>query len=351
MQTAAQTADDYWHAVETRDRSFDGKFFYSVSTTGIYCRPSCPARRPNRRNIAFHASSAAAEKAGYRPCKRCKPDELSLHDCHAAQMADICRQIETAEQQPSLASLARAAGLSPHHFHRVFKATVGVTPKAYAVAVRQQRVRNTLLQGTSITEAVQAAGFESSGRFYANSGAIIGMKPNDYRAGGTDVDMRFAVGECWLGSILVAASDKGITAILLGDDPEALIHDLERRFSSANLIGGDARFEAVMAKVVGLVEAPRSGIDLPLDVRGTAFQHLVWQALREIPPGSTATYSEIAATIGMPKAVRAVATACAANSVAIAIPCHRVIRTDGALSGYRWGIDRKRKLLDRERKP
>lgn len=349
-QEPAAAEERYWTAVKARDRSFDGKFYYSVATTGVYCRPSCPARLANRGNVAFHASCRDAEAAGFRPCKRCKPTEPSLHDRYAQKVGDTCRLIETAEEVPRLEVLAEAVGLSPYHFHRIFKAIAGVTPKAYAIAHRQKRVRENLKRSNTVTEAIHEAGFNSSGRFYANSAEVLGMTPSDFRSGGTNAEMRFAVGQCSLGSILVATSDKGIAAILLGDDPETLVHDLEDRFPKATLIGGDREFEKIMAKVVGLVEAPATGLDLPLDVRGTAFQHRVWKALRDIPVGTTATYSEIAERIGMPKAVRAVATACAANKIAIAIPCHRVVRNDGSLSGYRWGIDRKRTLIAREAK-
>jgi AraC family transcriptional regulator of adaptative response/methylated-DNA-[protein]-cysteine methyltransferase len=218
------------------------------------------------------------------------------------------------------------------------------------VAYRQRRLRDNLARSDSVTEAIHAAGFNSSGRFYANATEVLGMTPSEFRSGGANAQMRFAVGECSLGSILVASSDKGIVAILLGDDPEALVHDLEDRFPKAKLMGGDPEYEDVMAKVVGLVETPEMGLDLPLDVRGTAFQHRVWQALREIPVGTTATYTKIAERIGMPKAVRAVAAACAANKLAVAIPCHRVVRNDGSLSGYRWGVERKRALIVREAK-
>ncbi|MBS0239323.1 MAG: bifunctional DNA-binding transcriptional regulator/O6-methylguanine-DNA methyltransferase Ada [Proteobacteria bacterium] len=340
----------YWNAVKARDRNFDGTFFYSVATTGVYCRPSCAARLANRENVAFHASCKDAERAGFRPCKRCKPNEPSLHERYAAMVAEACQLIAKAEEPPTLDDLAHTAGLSPYHFHRVFKTIAGVTPKAYAVAHRQKRVRENLTKSRSVTEAIHESGFNSSGRFYANSAEVLGMTPTDFRSGGTNADMRFAVGECSLGSILVAASEKGIAAILFGVDPEELVHELEDRFPKANLIGGDSAFEDVMAKVVGLVEAPETGLDLPLDMRGTAFQHRVWEALREIPVGSTATYAEIAEKIGMPKAVRAVAAACAANKIAVAIPCHRVIRNDGQLSGYRWGVERKRKLIAREAK-
>lgn len=349
QQSASKDRDAvFWDFVRARNRAYDGKFYYSVATTGVYCRPSCPARLANRKNVAFHASCADAEKAGFRPCRRCKPNEPSLQDRYAAKVAEACRLIEAAEDPPKLDELARATGLSTYHFHRVFKTIAGVTPKAYAIAYRHKRVRENLKSSRSVTEAIHEAGFNSSGRFYANSDQLLGMTPSDFRSGGTNADMRFAVGQCSLGCILVAASGKGIAAILLGEDPEALVRDLEDRFPNANLIGGDRAFEDVMAKVVGLVESPQIGLDLPLDVRGTAFQHRVWQALREIPVGTTATYSEIAERIGMPKAVRAVAAACADNKIAIAIPCHRVVRNDGSLSGYRWGVERKRELLDRE---
>jgi AraC family transcriptional regulator, regulatory protein of adaptative response / methylated-DNA-[protein]-cysteine methyltransferase len=347
--TSLATGDARWEAVRRRDRAADGTFYYSVLTTGVYCRPSCAARRPRRANVAFHASCEEAEAAGFRPCKRCRPDEGSLAERHAAMVAQACRLIEQAEEAPSLDALARTAGMSRFHFHRVFKTVTGVTPKAYADARRATRVRDELAQRTTVTEAIYGAGFNSSGRFYAASSDLLGMTPSAFRAGGDGASIRFAVGECSLGSILVAATDKGICAIQFGDDPDALVRDLQDRFPKALLVGGDEGFERLVAQVVGLVEAPGQGRELPLYVRGTAFQQRVWQALRAIPSGSTASYAEIAERIGRPKAVRAVAQACAANPIAVAIPCHRVVRTDGALSGYRWGVERKRALLDREK--
>lgn len=260
-----------------------------------------------------------------------------------------CRMIERAGEMPSLAALADSVGMSPYHFHRVFKTATGVTPKAYMEAHRSNRVRKALPGCRTITDAIYEAGFNSNGRFYANSSQMLGMKPKDFRDGGAGAVIRFAVGECSLGSILVAASPKGICAILLGNDPHALVRDFQDRFPKADLIGGDRDFEKQVAQIVGFIEAPQIGLDLPLDVRGTAFQQRVWQALCEIPVGSTASYSEIAARIGAPRAVRAVARACASNAIAVAIPCHRVVRADGRLSGYRWGIERKRALLKRER--
>ena len=345
MSTLTQD-DPRWSQIVARDRAADGAFFYSVATTGVYCRPSCASRSANPRNVAFHDSAAQAEAAGFRPCKRCKPDQPSAS---AAIVERACRTIEAADDAPSLETLAAGAGLSPHHFHRVFKAATGVTPRGYAAALRAGRMRAALGEAPSVTQAIYDAGFNSSGRFYAQAPAMLGMTPTAWRNGGGEADIRFAVGDCSLGAILVASSATGVCAILIGDDPESLVRDLQDRFPKARLTGGDAAYDALVAKVVGLVEAPAIGLDLPLDVRGTAFQQRVWAALRDIPAGATATYTDIAARIGAPKSVRAVAGACAANPVAVAIPCHRVIRGDGALSGYRWGIERKRALLDRER--
>jgi AraC family transcriptional regulator of adaptative response/methylated-DNA-[protein]-cysteine methyltransferase len=347
---AATQNDPRWAAVLARDAAADGKFFYSVRSTGVYCRPSCASRTARPENVQFHASAAAAERAGFRPCQRCRPDQEPLAVRHAALVAELCRFIEQAEQTPSLGVLAAHAGLSTYHLHRIFKAVTGVTPKAYAAAHRAARLRSELTQGGSVTAAIYGAGYGSSGRFYAESDQVLGMTPGAYRRGGANTEMRFAVGQCSLGAILVAASARGVCAIFLGDDPEALVRDLQDRFPRATLVGGDAAFEHLVARAVGLVEAPRLDLDVPLDVRGTAFQQRVWQALRKIPPGATVSYTDLAQGLGMPRAVRAVASACAANPVAVAIPCHRVLRSDGALAGYRWGIERKRALLAREAK-
>jgi AraC family transcriptional regulator of adaptative response/methylated-DNA-[protein]-cysteine methyltransferase len=341
--------DGRWAAVVARDRQADGTFYYSVETTGVYCRPSCASRRANPENVRFHRTMADAERAGFRPCRRCKPDQPPLEQLQAARVAEICRVIEEADETPGLAALARRAGVSQYHFHRVFKAVTGVTPRAYAAAHRTERVRSELeKRSKTVTEAIYDAGFNSGGRFYETSDQRLGMTPTDYRAGGIDMEIHFAVGECSLGSVLVARSAKGVCAILLGDDPDALVRDLQDRFPRATLVGGDAAFEQTVARVIGFVEAPALGLDLPLDVRGTAFQQRVWEALRHIPAGSTASYTEIAARIGAPNSARAVAHACGANALAVAIPCHRIVRTDGSLSGYRWGVERKRSLLERE---
>jgi AraC family transcriptional regulator of adaptative response/methylated-DNA-[protein]-cysteine methyltransferase len=349
MATRKDADDIRWDAVIGKDKGADGEFYYSVRTTGVYCRPSCPARPARRENVAFHRSCEAAEAAGFRACKRCRPREASQSERHAAMVASACALINRSEDPPRLAVLAAAAGVSPFHFHRVFKAATGLTPKAYADAHRADRVRKALPASSTITGAIYDAGFNSNGRFYAASAQLLGMTPGRYRAGGDLTQIRFASGECSLGSILVAATDKGVCAILLGRDPDALVRQLQDRFAKAELIGGDAAFEKLVAKVVGFVEQPRLGLDLPLDVQGTAFQQRVWRALRNIGVGNTASYGEIAARIGQPKSTRAVAQACASNMIAVAIPCHRVIRTDGQLSGYRWGVQRKRALLERER--
>ena len=337
-----------WAAIVRRSASADGIFYYAVRTTGVYCRPSCGARRALRKNVRFFDSTAAAERAGFRACKRCRPDGTGVAQQQAALVARACRLIDQAETMPDLAALASAVGLSRFHFHRVFKHHTGMTPKAYVTAQRARRVRDQLQRGGSVTGAIYDAGFGSNARFYAGSAAALGMTPSRYRRGGDGAQIRFAIGECSLGAILVAATDKGVCAILLGNDAAALLRDLEDRFPKARLVGGESGFEKLVSTVAGLVEAPTHNVDLPLDLRGTAFQHRVWQALRRIRPGSTVSYGELARRLGVPGSARAVAGAVAANPAAVAIPCHRVIRADGSLSGYRWGVARKRALLERE---
>jgi AraC family transcriptional regulator, regulatory protein of adaptative response / methylated-DNA-[protein]-cysteine methyltransferase len=341
--------EERWQAVADKDRNGDGKFVYAVKTTGVYCRPSCPARSARRENVVFYASPESAEAAGFRPCRRCKPTAPALEELRRRTVAAACRALQAAEETPDLAALARSAGMSRFHFHRIFKAATGVSPKTYAAACRSSRMRKLLPKSNTVTEAIYEAGFNSNGRFYAKSADILGMRPKDFRAGGAGETIHFAIGECSLGSILVAASEKGVCAISMGDNPAKLAQELQDRFPKAKMVGGDRDFEKLVSRVVGFVEAPQIGIDLPLDVRGTAFQQRVWEALRMIPAGTTASYSEIARRIGLPRAVRAVAKACASNTLALAIPCHRVLRSDGNLSGYRWGVERKRALLKRER--
>ena len=346
---AYSTDDARWRAVLERDAAADAYFVYAVRSTGVYTRPSAASRRPRRENVVFFSSPQEAEAAGYRPSRRDTAASTAEAQGRAALVARACQTIESADTPPSLHTLAQQANMSPFHFHRIFKAETGLTPKAYAAARRARKLREHLTTpGASVTQALYDAGFNSSSPLYEASAGLLGMRPGDYRRGGAGSVIRFAVAQCSLGAILVACSQRGICAILMDDDPEALVRDLQDRFPKAELVGGDAAFEGLVARVVGFVEAPAIGLDLPLDIRGTAFQQRVWQALRDIPPGDTASYSDIARRIGAPQAVRAVGRACGANPIAVAIPCHRVVRRDGDLNGYRWGIDRKRELLRRE---
>jgi AraC family transcriptional regulator of adaptative response/methylated-DNA-[protein]-cysteine methyltransferase len=340
--------DPRWARIVAHDKTADGRFWYSVSTTGVYCRPSCPSRNANPKNVQLHDSLESARAAGFRPCKRCKPDGASIEAENAALVAKACRIIEEHEEQLSLEELADAIGRSPSYFHRIFKAATGLTPKAYAAGHRAKKVRQRLASANTVTEAMYGAGFNSSGRFYEKSTDMFGMTPSRYRAGGADEEIRFAVGQTSLGAILAASSRKGVAAILLGDDPDELVRNLQDRFPKARLIGADRDYEALIARAIGMVETPGTSLNLPLDVRGTAFQLRVWRALQELRVGETVSYADVARRIGSPRAVRAVASACAANNLAVAIPCHRVVQMDGSLSGYAWGIERKRLLLDRE---
>ncbi len=330
-ESTATENDPRWAQVFARNRSADGTFWYSVQTTGIYCRPSCPSRTANPKNVALHDDLLSAKATGFRACKRCNPDGASQDAQHATLVAKACRLIEQSEEPIPLECLAKTIGLSASYFHRLFKATTGLTPKNYAAANRASRVREGLAKGHSVTEVIYDAGFNSSGRFYEKSNKMLGMTPTRYREGGMNEEIKFAIGQSSLGAILVASSAKGVVAILIDDDPNKLARDLQDRFPKARLVGGDQDYEKLVAQVVGLVEAPAIGLNLPLDVRGTAFQQRVWQALQEIPVGKTTSYSDIAAQIGLPNAARAVAGACAANNIAVAIPCHRVVRSDGSL--------------------
>ncbi|MGE0664912.1 MAG: bifunctional DNA-binding transcriptional regulator/O6-methylguanine-DNA methyltransferase Ada [Sphingomonadales bacterium] len=344
MTAITATDNSRWQAVLDRDPA--AGFVYAVVTTGVYCRPDCPSRRAKRENVRFFDTGDTAEAAGFRACLRCRPGEP---DRRAALVERACRMIEEAEEAPDLAALAEAAGLSTFHFHRVFKARTGLTPRDYARALREKRVRAALGSAGTVTEALYDAGFGSSGRFYAGAGASLGMTPSRFKAGGPGEVIRYAWGESSLGGVLVAATDRGVCAIMLGDDRAAVLAELRGQFSRATLAPGGTEFDSRVAQVVAYVDEPRRGFGLPLDIRGTAFQQLVWQALLAIPMGETRTYTQIAEELGVPKAVRAVAGACAANPISVAIPCHRVHRIGGALAGYRWGIERKRALLDKEK--
>jgi AraC family transcriptional regulator of adaptative response/methylated-DNA-[protein]-cysteine methyltransferase len=343
------TDDARWRAILRKDPTADGRFFYSVKTTGVFCRPSCPSRRPRCENVEFHLTSRDAQRAGFRPCKRCHPTRPSP-DTHRAQSIETaCKLIANSPETPDIATLAAAANLSSSHFHRTFKSLTGLTPKAYAAAHRSEHLRCNLKISRTVTSAIYNAGFNSAGPFYAASKRVLGMKPSTFRAGGRDTTIHFAIAECSLGTLLVAGSDIGICAIFLGDDRTKLVRELKDRFPAANVIPAKPEFETQIAQVIAFVERPQLGLSLPLDIRGTAFQQRVWQQLAKIPRGKTATYSQIALQLGSPRATRAVARACANNPIAVAIPCHRVIRADGSLSGYRWGLSRKQKLLDAER--
>ncbi len=332
-----------------RDMAAKRKPLYGVVTTGIYCRLGCPSRRPNPRNVRYFGSPAEAERAGYRSCKRCRPDSKEAPDPRLRIALEACRMIEEAETPLSLGELAAAAGLSPFHFQRLFKSVVGVTPKQYAMEKRSNRLRRQLRDGRGITAALYEAGFSSTSRFYENAAATLGMRPSEYRSGAPGEPIRFAVVRSYLGPVLVAATERGICAIEFGPSANALRDRLRARFPKAKLRGPDPELREEVAGVLSLLDEPREGRPaLPLDIRGTSFQRRVWQTLSRIPAGSTATYGEIAARIGRPKAARAVAQACAANPVAVAIPCHRVVRADGGPGGYRWGVERKKKLLERE---
>jgi AraC family transcriptional regulator of adaptative response/methylated-DNA-[protein]-cysteine methyltransferase len=298
--------------------------------------------------VQFYDSYQAAERAGFRPCKRCDPRAPGQQARHRALVLKACRLIDEAEEPPSLAELAGAAGLSPSYFHRVFKRIVGVTPKQYAMEQRLDRVRDNLRDSPTVTDAIYEAGFASSSSFYQEAAGRLGMKPSTYQKGGQGMRIRFAVAPCYLGWVLVAATDRGVCAIDLGETPETLQDRLRARFPEAELVEGDGEFAAWMACILAFLDAPHGSLDIPLDIVGTAFQRRVWMALREIVPGTTVSYGEIAARIAAPGAARAVAQACAANELAVAVPCHRVVRKDGQLGGYRWGSERKRRLLERE---
>jgi AraC family transcriptional regulator of adaptative response/methylated-DNA-[protein]-cysteine methyltransferase len=329
-------------AFAARDRSMDGRFVVAVKTTGIYCRPSCPARRPKRENFELLADGAAARDRGYRPCKRCTPDEIGRDRQAVAQAVAL---IEASESVPTLDELARAVGYAPHHFQRLFTRDIGVSPAAYARALRAGRLETALGTEGRITDAIYDAGYEAPSRAYADAAGRMGMSPSDWRKGGAGKTIRFAVADSSLGKLLVAATDKGLCRISFDEDEG----DLRARFPLADIVPGDADFAALVARVVALVDDPARAADLPVDVAGTAFQQAVWAALRAIPAGETRSYSDIASAVGRPAAVRAAGTACGDNSLAILIPCHRVLRSDGGLGGYAYGLERKEKLLEKER--
>jgi len=341
-----------WQAVLARDRSADGAFVYAVVTTGVFCRPGCSSRTPRRDNVVFLNSATVAIGAGYRPCKRCRPESTaSPYASDVAMIEKVCHQIAQAEEVPLVRDLAQTAGLSVYHFHRVFKSVTGITPKQYIMAHRQQRFRDGLRQGKTVTEAIYGSGFGASSRAYAGSDGALGMPPGAYRRGAEGIEIWWATAPCELGWILVAATVRGICCIAFADTPELLRAELNERFPKARMSRAGPEFMAWVDAVLAAIETPERGLKLPLDIQGTVFQHRVWQALRQVPAGKTISYAELARRVGVPKGARAAGRACAANSIAMAIPCHRAVRGDGALASYRWGINRKEALLKRETKP
>lgn len=344
------TDDDRWLAVLARDLTADGQFVFAVRTTGIFCRPSCRARHALRKNVCFFPDAIHAVQAGYRACKRCFPDKADPQAHRVAKVEKACRLLEQ-DRPLTLDALAQQVGMSPYHFHRLFKSLTGMTPKAWQQAARAGRLRRSLMAGEQVTESVLAAGFPDSSSYYRKADEALGMTARQYRSGGSQLAVRFAISHCSLGRCLVAESERGICALLLGDDDTALMAELTLMFPHARYESQNEDFTRRVGQVIARVDNPNASLALPLDIRGTAFQQQVWQALRAIPCGETASYRQVAQAIGKPDAVRAVAGACAANKLAILIPCHRVVRTDGALSGYRWGTARKTALLQREAKP
>lgn len=347
LETQFKSEDDYWNAIVGNDSRANGVFFYAVKTTGVYCLPSCSSRLPNRSNVEFFRTSNQAERKGYRACKRCKPESFSGNKIPDA-VVHACNLIDNADKPLPLESLAQAVGLSPFYFHRLFKKTVGVTPRAYISARRAQRFRDGLQDKETVTEAMYDAGYRASSRCYETVGANLGMTPTQYKKGGIDQTIQFTVVECTLGWIAVAATERGVCSIEIGDDADDLRNDVAVRFAEAKLMEGSPTFLDWVSQVVAYVESPDDRLNLPIDIQGTVFQRKVWEALQRVPVGMTATYSEIADQIGKHTAVRAVAGACAANKLAVVIPCHRIVRNDGTIGGYRWGVERKRELLKRE---
>lgn len=336
-------ADTCWQAFLRRDRAFDGRFVGCVTSTGIYCKPSCAARHPRREHMQFLPDGDAARAAGYRACLRCRPDEVGRDRVAVERAVAI---LEAAQDAPSLARLAAQVGYAPHHFHRIFKRETGMTPAAYARALRAERLKAALETEARVTDAIYAAGYSGPSRAYADAQAHLGMSPSAWKGGGRGVTIRWTVVDSSLGPVLVAASDKGLCRISFAED-EA---DLRAAFPQAELRPADAALDQLARAVAALVDDPAATPDLPIDVGGTAFQQAIWAALRAIPPGETCSYVQLAASVGRPAAVRAAGTACGDNRLAVLIPCHRILRSDGALGGYAWGLDRKRALLDRERK-
>lgn len=337
-----------WQAVKDKDKRAAHAFYYAVKTTGIFCVPGCASRRPKQENVEYFNSTSAATTAGYRACKRCRPDDPVHSGIASDRVVATCRTIEQAEEAPSLEELASSVGLSPSHFQRLFTEHVGISPKQYAGAVRDSRVRKALEDGSPITQAIYDAGYGSASRFYERSGKVLGMPPNVYKKGGKGMMISYGVAQSFLGLIMAAFTENGICSIEFGESETALHEALISRFSEATILPGGPELETALSEVVAFIQSPEKGLDLPLDIQGTAFQQRVWRELQNIPAGETRTYSEVAESLGMPESVRAVASACARNRLAVVIPCHRVLRKGGELAGYYWGLERKKALLENE---
>ncbi|MGE0260079.1 MAG: bifunctional DNA-binding transcriptional regulator/O6-methylguanine-DNA methyltransferase Ada [Alphaproteobacteria bacterium] len=342
-------AEQCWASVTAREAAADGAFVYAVRTSGVYCRPACPSRLPLRQNVVFYETTEAAEAAGFRACKRCRPSESSQAERHVAAIGRACALICERDHLPSLTELAAAAGISRFHFHRVFKQITGATPREWGNAHRIGRFAECLDAGESVAESVYAAGFGASSRAYEAAPNGLGMTPAARRHGGKGETIRYTIVATPLGHAIVAATTRGICMTALGDDPARLEAELRRRFPAADFAPADAALTEWAERIVAFITRPGAQPDLPLDISGTAFQAMVWRALQRIPPGRTTSYSELATALGRPTAVRAVARAIASNNHAVLVPCHRVVHSDGTLAGYRWGVERKRALLDRER--
>lgn len=340
---------EQWRAIVQRDPRADATFVFAVRTTGVCCRPSCAARRPLRRNVEVFVDVPAAQRAGYRPCKRCRPGDREFAARRAQLVQRLCRRLEREDPAPSLTELARAAKLSPERLRRLFVAVVGVTPRDYLAQHRLGRAGAALADGRSVTDAMLDGGYSSTSRFHAATKERLGMMPKQMRAGAPGERLTWACVPCSLGAALIATTARGVAAILLGDDAEELQRDLQRRFARAELLAGDQRFVRGLQQIVAVVDGSSRADGIALDVRGTAFQQLVWAELRQLARGETIDYTELARRIGRPSAARAVASACGQNPVAVLVPCHRVVQKNGALAGYRWGVERKRRLLERER--
>ncbi len=350
-KTKHPQSNEAWQAVLERDRRYDGLFVYAVRSTGVYCRPSCPSRRPRAEQVEFFEQPEAAESAGYRSCRRCRPAENGLAPTLPQAITKVARFLDQAtEEVPKLEQMAELAKMSPFHLQRTFKQALGISPRAYAELRRFLRFRTRLQKGDDVTTAMYEAGFQSPSRLYERSASAMGMTPSTYKAGGAGMKINFTVADTTLGRVLVAQTDKGVCAVRIGNSDKDLEAELRAEFAAAEITRLDGKMRSIVKQVVNAAEGHGISADIPLDIRHTAFQGKVWQALRNIRPGETRSYAEVAKAVGEPKAVRAVARACATNPVALVIPCHRVVRSDGELSGYRWGAERKKKLLENEKR-